>query len=285
MYHGLSMAVQYLNSFKNESLEHEFEITSDHERIKREREDIDLADYDDLMSEIFSGLKNVKYLRHNEKADLDFYLVEPWVNQNTKILKGNFERFKNQKLVDGKYIVINTKITNSSVNYNSSLIEKNEEKIKLYDSIRKWKEIKDEFVSLINSSGVKILLLGEREISKCQEYVIHNEVLGNESIYSFLRENLRSTIDRTYASSKESYSKSLFYDSCDYLGNSICNIHIGNGGGVHLFSQFENLVQLGEPDRMLSYLADDKKLTKPEHVLNERAFLERVREKILENSK
>ena len=73
-------------------------------------------------------------------------------------------------------------------------------------------------------------------------------------MYDDFKKNLNNLINETYSDSKDGYDLGNWRKTCYYLTHSKLNIFIGNGGGLHLYSNFDNTIQLGVTDRLLRWI-------------------------------
>ncbi len=78
----------------------------------------------------------------------------------------------------------------------------------------------------LNSLGLKVVLLGERTITECTEYKIHETY----SIYNDCVENLRSFEDKTILDNTKNNDLIPLLESCSLLNKSKLNIYMGSGG-------------------------------------------------------
>jgi hypothetical protein len=65
----------------------------------------------------------------------------------------------------------------------------------------------------------------------------------------------------------------LWKKTCYYLTHSKLNIFIGNGGGIHLYSCFENTIQLGVTDRLLRWIPKENIETNFFNTIDTKDFL------------
>ncbi len=253
------MALIYLNVFKSkkkfdEILGNEltiYHISPNQKSLTDYRDDLTLSykeKYMNLLKSIFGTLDNVVFSDNNKNNKiLEFNKILPL--SHCKIHKDNFSHLTNGKIFthEKKFLVLNTKIVNSSILFNQN---KSDE----YNYIYLFNKFKNEFYSIINDSNLQVVIIGEREIPKCKEYDYHKDNFGNYNMYYDHINNLKNFIDESYEDSKDGYDYDLFVKTCYFLQNSVCNIFIGNGGGIHLYSQFENTIQFGLFDRLLELI-------------------------------
>jgi hypothetical protein len=267
----------------DENSSHQFEVMIDFKRAAAERQDIDLKSYDVLMKNIFESLgdrvKYVSYFEAHNNRD-EFIYSDKIFLQSRKIVCDSLLRFSNFETLNEKFVVINTKVVNSSLNYNSAFDNKDYARMKGFSCIDKWESVKSSLTKELNDRNIKVVVIGERKISDCVEYEFHKNVIGSIEIFDYLKSNILNLRDESYASSADSYRVDLFKKTCGFLQNSVANIHVGNGGGIHLYSQFRNCIQLGEPDRMLESVARENVMTRPFHTLDVQRFLDKIIERV-----
>lgn len=95
---------------------------------------------------------------------------------------------------------------------------------------------KKEFFQRLNAMSAKVVLLGEREISDCVEYRIHETY----SIYKDCIQELTNFEDRTIQDNTKNNELSSLLESCSILANSKLNIYIGTGGVSELIPYCSN---------------------------------------------
>jgi hypothetical protein len=249
MYHILTSIVS-----KNNDLI--FYISIDIDKLREGRNDLGeiyLDKFKMLVNEILK-INNV-YIHFNENYNLTDWVTfgdSPYIkNEEIKILKDNiFTKYKIENIdISKPYICINTKIVNSSRFFNTN---KNEE----YNFINKYHLCKNDLFKILNNSNYNIVLLGEKNIPDCKDYNFHRDNFGNYIMYNDFK-NLNNIIDETYDNSADGYDLNNWKKTCYYLTHSKFNIFIGNGGGIHLYSCFQNCIQLGVTDRLLKWIPRD----------------------------
>jgi hypothetical protein len=230
-----------------------FNIEIDFETLKKNRNDIDnhyLDLYINLIKEILN-IKNVNLVFNANFGYQDWITLDcPVFDKKNIVIKRNnyFNLYKLENIIlPDKYICINTKIVNSSLEFNG---DKNFE----YDFINKYLIIKEKLFEILNNSNYDIVLLGEKNIPDCNEYNFHRDNYGNYIMYNDFINNLKKYKDEIYNDSKDGYNLDNWKKTCYYLSNSQFNIFIGNGGGVHLYSCFKNCIQFGVTDRLLTWI-------------------------------
>ena len=289
---GLHMTLMYFNIFKTlreRGYSDTINVSPDYEALFKNRNDIDeyyLEKYHYLLDKIFSNVENVNLIKSNKMINGVFANFTSLLSYDTiKIYNNNFIEFAkeyySQNNIENKkkFIVLNTKIVNCSNLYWEYKSSGNS-KVDEMDCILNWNKFKIKLYEILNSYDIEVVLIGERSIPDCNEYNWHRDNSGNYVMYNDHISNLKNFRDETYIDSKDSYDFELFKKTCYYLDNSIMNIFIGNGGGVHLYSQFKNLYQFGEFDRLLEYLPSQNILTNPQKTLNPNNFLEIIKNKL-----
>ena len=259
---GIHIIIDYYHLFKslvslNKNVR--INITIDYDTFLKNRNDVCtqyLKMYNSLVREIFCELQdNITFYDNYTNSNINFQLWnysadDLLIEKNFVCIHANnfFKKYTIENIkVNYNYICINTKIVNSSQYYNNSFDKK-------YNFIEKYKSIKNALFSIINNSGISVILLGERNIPECNEYRPHNEIYGTYIMVDDFKKNINNLCDETYNDSKDSYNIDLFKKSCYYLTHSKMNIFIGNGGGIHLYSNFLNTIQLGVKDRLLDWI-------------------------------
>lgn len=139
------------------------------------------------------------------------------------------------KLVDNysyfsfDYITISTKILN--IDYN------------LYENF------KEELFNKLNKINYKIILLGERKITACKEYLIHNTY----TIYDDLIKNLDNYEDLTICDNSENNDLIPLLKTLNILNKSKLNIYMSNGGISELLSySSKNILGLTNKENLLN---------------------------------
>ena len=92
-----------------------------------------------------------------------------------------------------------------------------------YELYQKYKNI---LFDKLNTIGCKVILLGERNISNCNEYQIHKTY----TIYDDLIKNINNYIDNTINNNNNNNDLKSFMKSATILNKSKLNIYISNGG-------------------------------------------------------
>lgn len=246
-----------LNSLKSINNELIFNISIDMDKLREGRNDIDefyLDKFKILIKEILK-IDNINVNFYENYNFIDWYTHGncPYIkNEEIKILKNNiFTQYKIENIdILKPYICINTKIVNSSIFFNNNKDEK-------YNFINKYHLCKNDLFKILNNSNYNIVLLGEKNIPCCKEYNFHRDNFGNYIMYNDFKNNLNNIIDETYDNSTDGFDLNNWKKTCYYLTHSKFNIFIGNGGGIHLYSCFQNCIQLGVTDRLLRWIPKD----------------------------
>lgn len=160
------------------------------------------------------------------------------------------------------YVVMNTKCITVEDKY-------------LYDY---WLDIKQPLFELLNKYDVNVKLIGEREVSDCSEYRIH----GTFSIYKDIVEGgIKNLKDETVDETVSLYTYECIQKNIKTLNKSKFNIHIGEGGGLFVYYQTNNLLAFtNKKMRLFKHLNNPFFL---EFNWDQSKFLESVERKINEN--
>lgn len=250
-------------------------IDLDIDQLKINRNDIDekyFLKYLILAKEILN-IENVNITLNKKYQYVDWItnFCEILENKEIYILKNNyFTKYNININIQEPYICINTKIVNSSKYFNS-------DKNPTYNFIEKYNIIKNELFNILNNSNYNIVLLGEKNIPDCNEYNFHTNNFGNYIMYNDFINNLNNIIDETYNDSKDGYDLDNWKKTCYYLTHSKLNIYIGNGGGIHLYSNFENTVQFGVTDRLLEWILPKNMETKLYSTIDCNDFIKKIK--------
>lgn len=271
MYHIFNSTI-YLH---NDKYHYQIDLTS----LKNSRNDIDgvyLNDYFNLFKEIFFDFSsNVLLDTHGEQNSMIDWVTKSCPFKNIKIKKNNyFTKYYLNLDISKPYICINTKIVNSSKYFVPGHMDDN------YNFISKYNSIKTELFKILNNKNYNIILLGERSIPNCNEYNFHSNHIGNYIMYDDFKNNLNNIIDATYDDSKDGFKIENWKKTCYYLTHSKFNIYIGNGGGIHLYTCFENTIQLGVPDRLIKWIEPENIETNYYNTINCNMFLTKIKKKI-----
>lgn len=99
-----------------------------------------------------------------------------------------------------------------------------------------------DFLSVLRRSRYPIVLTGERELTPCSEYEIHNATM--HSIYSHVHPHLPSAIDKTYPETKVANTLDTLKSSAALYQHATYNLLINSSGGLTLASVFGRLIAL-----------------------------------------
>lgn len=139
-----------------------------------------------------------------------------------------------------EYITISTKLLN---------IERN-----LYEQFRETLFYK------LNKINHKIIILGERKITNCKEYLIHTTY----TIYDDLINNLNNYEDLTISDNNENNELNPLLKTFNILNKSKLNIYMSNGGISELLAySSKNILGLTHKDNLLNknnYLEDNNNI-------------------------
>jgi hypothetical protein len=144
----------------------------------------------------------VTTLSNNYQIPIKFKIYDKLLNNNLKL--------------DYNYITISTKILGIS----NSLYQK----------------FKNELIYKLNNINIKIIILGERQISECLEYKIHETY----TIYNDLIENLKNYVDLTIMDNENNNDLNSILNTFNIYNKSKLNIFIGNGGVSELIPYSSN---------------------------------------------
>ena len=250
-------------------------IDIDLDQLSKNRNDIDenyLEKYLILLKEILN-IKNVNLTLNKNYEYIDLFSnYYPILDINKIFIRKNnyFTKYQiNNINISKSYICINTKIVNSSKYYIDT-------KDSNYNFIEKYKIIKEDLYKILNNNNYNIILLGEKNIPNCNEYNYHSDNFGNYIMYDDFINNLNNVIDETYNDSKDGYDLDNWKKTCYYLAHSKLNIFIGNGGGIHLYSNFENTIQLGVKDRLLEWIIPENLETNLYSTIDCKNFINKI---------
>jgi hypothetical protein len=251
-------------------------IELDIENLKKNRDDIDekyLEKYLILAREILN-IENVNITLNKNYKYVDFITSFCEILDTDKIYIKKNNYFTQYKLYNinilKPYICINTKIVNSSKYFNHN-------KNSTYNFIEKYNIIKNELFNVFNNLNYNIVILGERKIPNCNEYNFHLDNFGNYIMYNDFINNLNNIIDESYDDSKDGYDLDNWKKTCYYLKNSNLNIYIGNGGGIHLYSNFENTIHFGVKDRLLEWIKPENMETNLYSTIDSEDFINKIK--------
>ena len=99
-----------------------------------------------------------------------------------------------------------------------------------------YNKFKNELIKILNNSKYVIVLLGERKISQCKEYIIHKTY----SIYEDLANNLINYKDFTIEDNTKNNELCPLLNTFDIFNKSKLNIFISSGGISELIPYSSN---------------------------------------------
>ena len=209
---GLSIILKYYYIFEqliNNNLVDKIFVSIDQKILKYYRNDSDINYYNNYI--IF-----LKHINTYDTIIVENSYNESYINICVNDLSKQFNipiKFKlyhkiinKESIYQFDYVTICTKVLNIDNN--------------LYN---KYKNI---LFNKLNNIGYKVILLGERNISNCIEYKIHNTY----SIYNDLIKNLDNYIDNTIENNNNNNDLDSFIKSATILNKSKLNIYMSNGG-------------------------------------------------------
>jgi hypothetical protein len=268
LHHGIHMAIQAVHVLKSLKGNFVIKLLRD-SRVKEYRNDmsdVDFENYREIVQFIFKGQSVIispddcyidssdnNYVDNIVTKDLSIYYT---INSLDYLLAS-------PPLISTRYIVINTKLVPTHFGDFSWVIPE-------------YNTLKSELYNILNRSKLPVVILGERNVSVCNEYSLHQIY----NMYSEHTENIENAIDESYDDSKDGYKLENFTKTCNYLTNSILNIFIGNGGGIHLYCSFRNTVQFGVFDRLLEHIPIKNIKTRPQTTNTPSIFLKNINEKL-----
>lgn len=264
---GLHMAIQALHIVKHINQPIVLHILRN-DQIRKYRNDFtdeDFKNYEKFMQFLFEGTAVIIKMQKNDLPTFEqtfgsetackFYTI----NCLSHLSKPDYP------LLGEKYVTINTKLTPTITGDYSYLTPT-------------YHRIKSQLYDILNSSNFPVVILGERAVGDCFEYkVLHD----NFEMYTEHIKNLKNVVDVTYSESKKGYDIEEFSKTCNYLNNSVLNIFIGNGGGIHLYCSFPNTCQLGVFDRLLENIPLENIKTNPITTKSGEEFISNVSKKLL----
>lgn len=112
-----------------------------------------------------------------------------------------------------------------------------------------YQKYKNNLFDRLNNIGYPVVLLGERQVTTCKEYQIHNTY----TIYDDLVNNLNNYIDHTISNNNENNSLRQFIISATIINRSKLNIYLSDGGISELVGYLsENIVGLTSKPELLN---------------------------------
>lgn len=235
---GLSLLIDYLNVFSNNK-HVTFKISFNDKLIKVLRNEYDEIYFKLLNDFVLEHIKDMENVILLPEEDYPYILPEDIASQlNVEMhsIKKNFIIPTSSVNYGKNYVVINTKVVTGL-------------DIGIHE---KWNyEVKEALFKMLDESDYDIFLIGEKQYTDCEEYRMHSTF----SIYNdIMNANLKNIKDFTIQDTIQLYQKETIYRNFKILTNSNFNIHIGDGGGLKIFSYFNDAVMLsGNQLRMLNY--------------------------------
>jgi len=102
-----------------------------------------------------------------------------------------------------------------------------------------WDAMKAPLFNLFNSYNTRVLIIGEKAPSACIEYDMH----GTFPIYEdIVNGGINLLEDKTDSDTISLYDSASIRNNIETLRRSAFNIHIGEGGGLVVYSHCNNLV-------------------------------------------
>lgn len=223
---GLSILIDYLTIFSNKK-EILFKIEFNDKLIKELRNEYSQEYFNCLNSFLLENIKEMdNVILCNDPG---YPYVSP--EEIIKILKINKKSLISYNLLkdhqndqSNPYLVLNTKVITG----------------KDYGIKEKWQnEVKFELLEKIKKSKYDVYLIGEKKYSDCHEYRLHNTFNIYEDIISY---KIPKIHDLTTDNTIDLYKKEIIIRNLKLLNKSKFNIHIGEGGGIKIYSSFNNLL-------------------------------------------
>jgi|19_taG_2_1085344.scaffolds.fasta_scaffold59883_1 hypothetical protein len=179
------------------------------------------------------------------------------------------------KFLDIKPNSIKTAIPPATIRENHVVLNTKCITVSDYGLKEKWDAIKTPLFHMLNDSGVKVIIIGEKEPSHCREYDIHKTF----SIYKdIVNGDLLDLEDLTQAETTSLYDQKIIDRNIAWLRHSLFNIHIGEGGGQVVYSHCNNLIALTGRELQMFKFIDNPYFT--ENTFDQNTFLEMVRSKL-----
>lgn len=223
---GLSHMILYFLIFKN-SPNINFNICMNIETFNNLRKGYDISYIENQLSFLLYLCKYYKlnniYIKNNNN-ELNSLLINEWKLDNIKI--NLYDEFiPNIEIEYNNYIIINTKVSQIFFNDNE-----------LFDL---WNnKLKSELCDIINKSNLKIILIGEKNMSNCLEYNIHRYFM----IYNDLKNNISNNkiIDITDNNTIDLYEIDKIIKNMNIIKKAKFNISIGFSGCTILYTLLNN---------------------------------------------
>lgn len=131
-------------------------------------------------------------------------------------------------------------------------------------------------IHLCNLSKYQIVLVGERKITPCKEYVILSD---HGCMYSRVKPGIPKATDMTYEETSQQNSVDMFMRSSNLYKHAKYNICINSSGGFSMLCLFGNIIGLTS-----GYSPQEKTMYLPTSFLFQDPirFLQTIREKIVD---
>jgi len=126
------------------------------------------------------------------------------------------------------------KLLNNNLNLNYDYITISTKIIGINNNL--YQQFKNILINKLNNINIKIIILGEREISDCVEYKIHETY----TIYNDLINNLKNYEDLTIKDNTNNNDLIPLLNTFNIYNKSKLNIFIGNGGVSYIIPYFSN---------------------------------------------
>jgi len=128
------------------------------------------------------------------------------------------------------------------------------------------------FLSLLESSKYKIVLLGERNMSPCLEYTIHKDYYN--CIYDKLLEGNLNCIDMTYDETYNGYSIEAIKRTMNICKYSKLNIVLNSGGALAISESLGNTCVI--TSNLGSIASRPYKIANVYHISNKKGILDDI---------
>jgi hypothetical protein len=240
LYFGLSLMLTYFLIFKNNK-NIKFNICMNKECFDQLRSNYKNNYLEKQLNFLlnlckYNNLTNVKIKNNNNELHPIF--INTWNLDNIKLnLSDNFIPYK--EIIYKNYIVINTKVSQQNFN--------NNELLELWNT-----ELKYKLFNFLNSTNLKIILTGEKNMSNCLEYDIHRYFMIYDDIINNI--NSEKIIDLTSNNTEDLYEYDKIIKNLNILKQSLFNISIGYGGQAIIYSLLNNTIVFCKNDAFIFYL-------------------------------
>jgi hypothetical protein len=142
-----------------------------------------------------------------------------------------------------------------------------------------WDAMKGSLFNLFNSYNTRVLIIGEKAPSACKEYDMH----GTFPIYEdIVKGGINLLEDRTDSDTISLYDEASIRTNIETLKRSAFNIHIGEGGGLVVYSHCNHLVGFTNKHLPIQTLIDSP--YSQYNILDIDIFLRIVEEKLYANN-